>query len=164
MTSTSTYCPAETPPNQFGPSHVQLFSLYRDVDIYLTRGLQNQTRRHHSPRFLRSLYRSWTVCIMDRSILEALSVSKSGANPPPLPMSLRERKRRIALAWTLIVLDSSILPLIVFYGLWYGSSLTPSISKLDCSADHFSCQTLTSCHSLRNLDFCVWLRKPPEIR
>ena len=100
---------------------------------------------------------------MDPSIFEALSVSKSVANPPPLPVSLRERKKGIALAWTLIVLDSSILPLIVFYGLWYGSSLTPSISKLDRSADHFSCQTLTLCHSFRNLDFCVWLREPPEI-
>ncbi|GAD91682.1 hypothetical protein PVAR5_0255 [Paecilomyces variotii No. 5] len=42
--------------------------------------------------------------------------------PPPLPYSLRDRKKSIALFWTIFVIDTLAQPLILYYTLWY---LTP---------------------------------------
>ena len=39
--------------------------------------------------------------------------------PPALNYSLRDRKKSITITWTLIILDSCILPIILFYALWY---------------------------------------------
>jgi hypothetical protein len=39
--------------------------------------------------------------------------------PPPLNYSLHDRKKSIAITWTIIVCDSCLLPIIMFYALWF---------------------------------------------
>jgi hypothetical protein len=46
------------------------------------------------------------------------------AVPPPLNYSLRTRKKSIAIFWTLILLDCVCLPIALYFGLWYGTSLS----------------------------------------
>lgn len=45
---------------------------------------------------------------------------------PRLPYSLRDHWRSITLIWTLLTLESAILPIILFYTLWYSSDLVPA--------------------------------------
>lgn len=45
---------------------------------------------------------------------------------PELPYSLREHKRNIAIIWCLLALDAAIMPLVLFYPLWYSSDLAPA--------------------------------------
>lgn len=44
--------------------------------------------------------------------------------PPPLPYSLRQRKRSITFFWTLFVIDTLAQPLILYYALRYATSLS----------------------------------------
>lgn len=46
---------------------------------------------------------------------------------PELPYSLRDHKRNIFIIWTLLAIDSAILPIVLFYPLWYGTDLRPAI-------------------------------------
>ena len=46
------------------------------------------------------------------------------AVPPPLNYTLRTRKKSIAIFWTLIVLDCVCLPIALYFGLFYGTSLS----------------------------------------
>lgn len=46
--------------------------------------------------------------------------------PPPLDYDLRSRKRSIAIFWTLILIDSIAMPLGLYFGLWYGTNLSPN--------------------------------------
>lgn len=39
--------------------------------------------------------------------------------PPPLPYSLYPRKKAIAITWSIICFDSCLLPIIMFYSLWF---------------------------------------------
>jgi len=39
--------------------------------------------------------------------------------PPPLDYSLHNRKKSIAITWTIILFDSCLLPIIAFYALWF---------------------------------------------
>jgi len=39
--------------------------------------------------------------------------------PPPLNYSLHDRKTSIAITWTIIFCDSCLLPIILFYALWF---------------------------------------------
>jgi len=41
---------------------------------------------------------------------------------PTLPYSIRDHARSIIAIWTLFTLDSAVLPLLLFYVLWYRSS------------------------------------------
>ena len=59
------------------------------------------------------------------------------ANPPDLNYGLRSRKLSIAIFWTLIVLDCVAMPIALYFGLWYGTSLSPN-------AGEFSCETLST--------------------
>ncbi len=43
--------------------------------------------------------------------------------PPALPYDLRDHKKKIAIVWGLIILDSVIAPLILFYPIAYASDL-----------------------------------------
>jgi len=51
--------------------------------------------------------------------------SESEANllngPPPLNYSLHDRKKSIAITWGIILCDSCLLPIIMFYALWFTS-------------------------------------------
>lgn len=44
--------------------------------------------------------------------------------PPPLPYSLRQRKKSIAFFWTLFVIDTLGQPLILYWALKYCTSLS----------------------------------------
>ncbi|KAF2499537.1 hypothetical protein BU16DRAFT_274912 [Lophium mytilinum] len=46
--------------------------------------------------------------------------------PPGLNYSLRPRKKAIAIFWTLIILDCVAMPIALYFGLWYGTSLSPN--------------------------------------
>ncbi|SLM36653.1 hypothetical protein LPUS_06270 [Lasallia pustulata] len=61
--------------------------------------------------------------------LSSLTPSSSSPAPhqlPPLPYRLRDHKRNIAIIWTLLALDAAILPLVLFYPLWFASDLNPA--------------------------------------
>lgn len=47
-------------------------------------------------------------------------------HPPPLNYSLRTRKKALVIFWTLIVVDSVCVPIALYFGLWYGTSLSPN--------------------------------------
>lgn len=46
--------------------------------------------------------------------------------PPPLDYDLHTRKKSIAIFWGLILFDSIVMPLGLYFGLWYGTNLTPN--------------------------------------
>ncbi|KAK5739384.1 hypothetical protein LTR17_005289 [Elasticomyces elasticus] len=47
--------------------------------------------------------------------------------PPPLNYSLMSRKWSIIFFWGLIVIDCVFMPIGLYFGLWYGTNLTPNI-------------------------------------
>ncbi|KAF2003453.1 hypothetical protein P154DRAFT_520066 [Amniculicola lignicola CBS 123094] len=47
-------------------------------------------------------------------------------HPPPLNYSLQSRRKSIFWFWTLIVLDCVAMPIGLYFGLWYGTSLSPN--------------------------------------
>jgi hypothetical protein len=51
------------------------------------------------------------------------------ANPPDLNYGLRSRKKSIAIFWTLIVLDCVAMPIALYFGLWYGTSLSHNAGR-----------------------------------
>ncbi|MCJ1384830.1 hypothetical protein MMC17_007948 [Xylographa soralifera] len=64
---------------------------------------------------------------MDKVPLRA-SVPPQRQRPlPALPYSPAAHKAAIAIAWTVIVTNSCALPIALFYGLWYGTSLSKRI-------------------------------------
>lgn len=48
--------------------------------------------------------------------------------PPPLGYSLyaKHRRRNIAIFWTLVVFDSVAMPIVLYFALWYHTSLSPN--------------------------------------
>ena len=58
---------------------------------------------------------------MSASHLRSKSESQSDLliGLPPLPYSLHPRKRAIAITWSIILFDSCLLPIIMFYALWF---------------------------------------------
>lgn len=59
-------------------------------------------------------------------------IPSSGTNTPlksllpELPYSIRDHKLSITITWTLLALDASVVPLALFYLLWYTTTLDPS--------------------------------------
>lgn len=51
----------------------------------------------------------------------------STSEPPPLPYSLRDRKKSIAFFWFLFILDCTAQPLGLYFGLWYGTDLSHNL-------------------------------------
>lgn len=47
--------------------------------------------------------------------------------PPPLPYSLRTRKKSIAFFWTLFVIDTAGQPLVLYWTLWYLTDLSHNL-------------------------------------
>ncbi|KAI9880420.1 MAG: hypothetical protein M1830_003460 [Pleopsidium flavum] len=62
-----------------------------------------------------------------RTNMETSPESPRGRVPPELPYSLRNHKLSIAIAWTILTINSCILPLVLFYALWFGTSLSRNI-------------------------------------
>ncbi|KAL6720634.1 hypothetical protein ACLMJK_002559 [Lecanora helva] len=52
--------------------------------------------------------------------------TRTESSLPQLPYSLRDHKKTIAVIWILLALDAAIMPLALFYPLWYASSLKPA--------------------------------------
>lgn len=52
------------------------------------------------------------------------------SEPPPLPYSLRDRKKSIALFWTIFVVDTLGQPLALYWGLWYATDLSHNLGML----------------------------------
>jgi multisubunit Na+/H+ antiporter MnhE subunit len=46
--------------------------------------------------------------------------------PPPLNYTLKTRYKAIAIFWTLVVIDCMAVPLILYFALWYCTSLSPN--------------------------------------
>lgn len=49
------------------------------------------------------------------------------SEPPPLPYSLRTRKKAIAIFWTIFVIDTLGQPLILYWTLWYLTDLSHNL-------------------------------------
>lgn len=45
-------------------------------------------------------------------------------HPPDLNYSLRTRKKWIAVFWSLVIIDCVFVPIVLYFGLWYGTSLS----------------------------------------
>ncbi len=48
------------------------------------------------------------------------------AEPPSLNYTLATRRRSIAIFWSLVLIDSIAMPIALYFGLWYGTNLTPN--------------------------------------
>ena len=61
--------------------------------------------------------------------LETLQIVELGfePEPPPLNYSLWVRKKSILIFWSLILLDCIAMPIALYFGLWFGTSLSPNI-------------------------------------
>ena len=59
------------------------------------------------------------------TIVESGATTPEPKKLPPLPYSLHDHKLSIGIIWTLLVLDTAILPLALFFPLWYGSTALP---------------------------------------
>lgn len=46
--------------------------------------------------------------------------------PPSLEYNLRHRKRAIIYFWTLVVVDSVAMPIVLYFTLWYKTNLSPN--------------------------------------
>lgn len=62
---------------------------------------------------------------METSAPSESSVSQS-TGPPDLDYSLRARKKSIAFFWILCLVDVIGVPIALYFGLWYGTSLSPN--------------------------------------
>ncbi|KAK3073545.1 hypothetical protein LTR53_004779 [Teratosphaeriaceae sp. CCFEE 6253] len=60
----------------------------------------------------------------DEPSIEPLSFEPE---PPPLNYSLSKRKWSIVFFWGLIIVDCVFMPIGLYFGLWYGTNLTPNI-------------------------------------
>ncbi|OJI99203.1 hypothetical protein ASPVEDRAFT_125535 [Aspergillus versicolor CBS 583.65] len=58
---------------------------------------------------------------------ETTIATAGAAEPPPLPYSLRDRKKSIAFFWSLFILDCVAQPLALYFGLWYGTNLSHNL-------------------------------------
>lgn len=56
----------------------------------------------------------------------ARSIVANPLVPPALDYDLRARKKSIFIFWFLILFDSIVMPLALYFGLWYGTNLSPN--------------------------------------
>jgi hypothetical protein len=57
------------------------------------------------------------------------SINLARGGPPSLEYDLRKRRVKIALFCTMVLIDSLIIPIVLFYVLWYTTHLEHSTSK-----------------------------------
>ncbi|MCJ1282016.1 hypothetical protein MMC26_001339 [Xylographa opegraphella] len=96
---------------------------------------------------------------MDKVPLDAFVPPQHWRFLPPLPYSPADHKAGIAIAWTIIVLNSSALPIALFYGLWYGTSLSKRLVLAIVTATAGVASLAQACRRLWKL-----LRKDGEYR
>ena len=93
-----------------------------DERIGRTTGSQNASQnvsRATSPRPPSAIHANTQVTYEDPDF----------THPPDLNYSLRPRKKALAWFWTLIVLDCVAMPIGMYFGLWYGTTLSPNAGK-----------------------------------
>ena len=81
--------------------------------------------------------------LVDPTTMEPPSPSSSSAHdgygnspaPPPINYSLHTRKKAIIISWSIIVVDSCLFPIVMFYALWF-SPLSHSNSEPFFHAAH----------------------------
>ena len=54
-----------------------------------------------------------------------------GSEPPSLQYDLRAKRFRIAFFWSMVLLDSMAIPIILYFVLWKGSGLDHDTGELD---------------------------------
>ncbi|PIG86103.1 hypothetical protein AARAC_008474 [Aspergillus arachidicola] len=59
--------------------------------------------------------------------MEEGTTNTNPLEPPPLPYSLRTRKKSIAIFWILFVIDALAQPVALYFGLWYGTNLSHNL-------------------------------------
>lgn len=59
--------------------------------------------------------------------MEEGTVPSATSEPPPLPYSLRDRKKAIVIFWTIFVVDTLGQPLILYWTLWYLTDLSHNV-------------------------------------
>lgn len=78
------------------------------------------------------------------------------SEPPPLPYSLRTRKKSIAFFWTIFVIDTLAQPLILYWCLWYLTDLSPNLG-MSCGVEQIHpFRLLIRMCSLLNRDRITW--------
>lgn len=65
--------------------------------------------------------------VRTRSETRLSADSPPGRVPPELPYSIRDHTLAIAIAWSILVINSCIVPLALFYALWFGTALSRNI-------------------------------------
>ena len=70
---------------------------------------------------------SSTATTLSGTSTPAIPKTPPSTGPPPLPYSLHAHKWTITIIWTLLLIDTAILPLALFYPLWYGTATQPWI-------------------------------------
>ena len=59
------------------------------------------------------------------TVLDSGTTTPKPKELPPLPYSLRDHKLSISIIWTLLFLDTAVLPVALFYPLWYATDEPP---------------------------------------
>ena len=81
------------------------------------------TRHHHHP----SISIDQTSSTNGNHLLPTLSnEALLSAGPPSLDYTLSTRRRAILFFWALILIDCIGVPIALYFGLWYGTSLSPN--------------------------------------
>lgn len=83
--------------------------------------------------------------------------------PPPLNYSLNDRKRSIAITWSIILADSCLLPIIMFYSLWF-TKLSHETGKKPICVQLTSNRVLISLGSLQHSVFDIWTAQFRAVR
>jgi hypothetical protein len=66
---------------------------------------------------------------MERINIESDSASLYGDEPPRLEYDLRSKKLRIGFFWSMVLLDSMVIPIVLYFALWKGSGLDHSTGE-----------------------------------
>ena len=64
---------------------------------------------------------------MDEEEGQTTTAVVNASEPPPLPYTLRTRKKSIAIFWILFVIDVVAQPLALYWALWFATDLSHNI-------------------------------------
>lgn len=63
--------------------------------------------------------------------MEEGTASSIPSEPPPLPYSLRDRKKSITIFWTIFIIDTLGQPLALYWALWYATDLSHNVGMFE---------------------------------
>ncbi|KAL7424412.1 hypothetical protein Q5752_000094 [Cryptotrichosporon argae] len=67
-----------------------------------------------------------TTAVPASSFASDADASAAALGPPSLAYSLRARHLSLFLFWSLVIIDSVAMPIALYFGLWYGTDLSPN--------------------------------------